>query len=340
MHHFVVEEATTYGVEPAILLTNIRFWLQKAKANNSHCYDGFWWTYNSAKAFSELFPYMSRQSITRYLKQLCDVGILKKSSYNQAGYDRTYWYTIPSEFSCDPSKINIAQNELSIAQNESPIPIVSTVVSTVSSVVSASEEKKSANEKTEFQSNQNQNQQTPKNAHEWIAYFVNKHGFMPHEAQTSKTVPMYVEWVKQGYTLEDVEMGIMGAMGWLSQRGDTRANSPYLFDGFIKSAISARQSQQAQKSPDAATNNNQGLKTIPSNSGINYDTQYQQPQRKLSLAEQAADATRRGIAFCDRFEYWVNSGFNEEDAKERARHPELYSTENTGFVYESYATAL
>ena len=56
---------------------------------------------------------------------------------------------------------------------------------------------------------------------------------------------------------------------------------------------------QAQKSPNSATNTNQGLMNNPNNnSGVNYATQPQLSQpRKLSLAERAAAATERAIEF-------------------------------------------
>jgi hypothetical protein len=90
MHFFEVEEAMKYGVESAILLTNIRFWLTKNKANQSHIHDGYYWTYNSAAAFVELFPYMPRRSISMYLKKLCDLGVLKSGNYNEIKYDRKH----------------------------------------------------------------------------------------------------------------------------------------------------------------------------------------------------------------------------------------------------------
>ena len=33
-HHFNVEEAVKYGTEPAILITNIRFWLERGSNTN------------------------------------------------------------------------------------------------------------------------------------------------------------------------------------------------------------------------------------------------------------------------------------------------------------------
>lgn len=154
MHFFEVEEAMKYGVESAILLTNIRFWLTKNKANQSHIHDGYYWTYNSAAAFVELFPYMPRRSISMYLKKLCDLGVLKSGNYNEIKYDRTTWYTIPAEFAIKPPEaLNLAigencqssgefcqsigqirqsngENRPSIGQIRQPIPDINTDINT------------------------------------------------------------------------------------------------------------------------------------------------------------------------------------------------------------------
>lgn len=118
-HHFKIEEAKKYGIEKAIILYNIRFWLDKNRANKKNIFnkDGvdYFWTYNSSSAYGELFPYMAESSIRRYLVELeVEDGVLISGNFNKIGYDRTKWYTT-FEHSID-------QNEQSIDQNEQPIP--------------------------------------------------------------------------------------------------------------------------------------------------------------------------------------------------------------------------
>lgn len=100
-HHFEVEDAKKYGIPKAVLLYNLRFWLQKNVANKKHVHDGYVWTYNSAAAFAEIFPYMNAGSIKNWLLELEKDGIILSANYNESSYDRTKWYTIPSEFSCE-----------------------------------------------------------------------------------------------------------------------------------------------------------------------------------------------------------------------------------------------
>ena len=69
-HSFDVDIAKEYGILEAILINNIWFWIEKNKANNKNYFDGFYWTYNSTRAFKELFPYVSERQIKSALKHL------------------------------------------------------------------------------------------------------------------------------------------------------------------------------------------------------------------------------------------------------------------------------
>ncbi len=92
-HSFGVELAKEYGILEAILIQNIYFWIDKNKANKKHFYDGRYWTYNSRKAFSEMFPYASEKQIRRALEKLEKLNILITGNYNKQWSDRTLWYS-------------------------------------------------------------------------------------------------------------------------------------------------------------------------------------------------------------------------------------------------------
>lgn len=93
-HTFSVIAAEVVGVKAAILLENIFFWVQKNTANEQHIHEGRAWTYNSIKAFGELFPYMSEKQIRTALKKLIEEGYIKTGNFNPTPYDRTLWYTL------------------------------------------------------------------------------------------------------------------------------------------------------------------------------------------------------------------------------------------------------
>ena len=102
MHHFDVEDAMKYGVEKAVVLSNIRFWLNnnRNKDLSSVKHDGYYWMYNTARDMSNVLPYFTQSKVQRLLKQLEDDGVLIVGNYNKVKYDRTKWYTL-SEFTYD-----------------------------------------------------------------------------------------------------------------------------------------------------------------------------------------------------------------------------------------------
>lgn len=93
-YHFDTNKAVILGVDGAIMLENIHYWVNLNKANDRNFYDGEYWTYNSKKAFAELFPFWSEKQIRRILDNLIKDGYLKTGNYNKVGYDRTLWYTL------------------------------------------------------------------------------------------------------------------------------------------------------------------------------------------------------------------------------------------------------
>lgn len=94
IHSFDVDIAKKYGVNAAIILQNLYYWINKNKANEKHFHDGYYWTYNSVKAFEAMFPYMGKKQITYALDKLEDDEIIVTGNYNDSSYDRTKWYAI------------------------------------------------------------------------------------------------------------------------------------------------------------------------------------------------------------------------------------------------------
>ena len=93
-HMFDTEIATRYGVNAAVLFQNIAFWCNHSRANGTNFHDGLYWTYNSVKAFQELFPYLGKSQISSALQKLLDEGLIVKGNYNKVAYDRTMWYAV------------------------------------------------------------------------------------------------------------------------------------------------------------------------------------------------------------------------------------------------------
>lgn len=93
-HSFNIDIAAEYGIPCAVLLEHIWFWISKNTADGRHFHDGTYWTYSSVKAFSKLFPYMSKDQIRRALEKLVAEGLLITGNFNEEAYDRTLWYAL------------------------------------------------------------------------------------------------------------------------------------------------------------------------------------------------------------------------------------------------------
>ncbi len=93
-HSFDVEIAKEYGVHSAILLKNLYFWIQKNAANGRHYHDGTYWTYNSRKAFSQLFPYLTARQVQYAIDKLIEDGLVRTGNFSKDAFDQTMWYAI------------------------------------------------------------------------------------------------------------------------------------------------------------------------------------------------------------------------------------------------------
>ena len=97
--YFVIDEqiAVKYGVNEALMISCLKFWIEKNRANDSNYYDGRYWTYNSIKALTKLFPFWSTKQIRNILQRLRDEGVIIMGNYNNSQYDRTLWYAFADE---------------------------------------------------------------------------------------------------------------------------------------------------------------------------------------------------------------------------------------------------
>lgn len=132
MHHqFDIEIAQEYGLNAAVILENLNFWIAKNAANEVNFHDGRYWTYNSVKAFEALFPYMTSGTIKRTLRKLEEDGLIVTGNYNKSSYDRTKWYALTEKGNalfknehsiCQKRPMEESESANGKAQNGQPIP--------------------------------------------------------------------------------------------------------------------------------------------------------------------------------------------------------------------------
>ena len=115
LHSFNTEVAQKVGVNAAVVYENIRYWVEKNRANNKHNHGGYYWTYNSMRAFGLMFPYLSAAQVKLALNKLKDQKFIGVSNYNKAKFDKTSWY-------CDFDPLDLAKIANGEDRNNQPIP--------------------------------------------------------------------------------------------------------------------------------------------------------------------------------------------------------------------------
>jgi hypothetical protein len=100
-HSFDPEVAAALGLNAAVIYQNIVWWCEKNAANGKHLHEGRHWTYNSVKAFADLFPYMTADQIRRALQRLEEAGYIGVGNFNATPTDRTKWF-------CDLRQMHLA----------------------------------------------------------------------------------------------------------------------------------------------------------------------------------------------------------------------------------------
>jgi uncharacterized phage protein (TIGR02220 family) len=127
-HILDVEIAKKYGVNAAILLENLGYWIKQNEANQTNFFDGYYWTFNSRRAYREIFPYMSERQIDTAFRKLIDDGLVITGNYNRLAYDRTLWYALTQKgksiLHFDGMESDVLQ--FGAAQNVKPIPNINT----------------------------------------------------------------------------------------------------------------------------------------------------------------------------------------------------------------------
>lgn len=149
-HSFDTNIAQKYGMAEAVILNHFVFWISKNKANNQNFHDGRYWTYNSIKAFSKLFPYLTENQLRRALEKLKGEGLIVTGNYNDKPYDRKLWYALTdkamellgvdlrstngfgknAETICEKTEIHLAKNTNGFGKNAEPIADINTDINT------------------------------------------------------------------------------------------------------------------------------------------------------------------------------------------------------------------
>lgn len=87
--------ANAIGLNEAIVLQQIHYWLEINRKAGNNFRDGKFWTYNSMKNWHEKeFSFWSMNTVQRVFASLEKKGFLISGNYNKKSFDQTKWYSI------------------------------------------------------------------------------------------------------------------------------------------------------------------------------------------------------------------------------------------------------
>lgn len=82
--------AVKLGLNEALVLQQIHYWATM-KLNLK---DGYYWVYNTYEDWANQFPFMSKSTIGRVLRNLEKNKVVVVGNYNKLSFDKTKWYRI------------------------------------------------------------------------------------------------------------------------------------------------------------------------------------------------------------------------------------------------------
>jgi len=92
-----IDFATAVGLNEAIVLQQIHYWIVKNKEEGRNLKEGRFWTYNSIEEWHKKIPFLKKDAVRKSLEKLRKLEILLVGNYNKSRVDRTLWYTINYE---------------------------------------------------------------------------------------------------------------------------------------------------------------------------------------------------------------------------------------------------
>lgn len=90
--------AEKIGLNEAIVIQQLHYWIMQNKRQNKNFYDSRYWTFNTfEKWHKDTFYFWSNKTVKRIFKKLEEENLIIVGNYNKKGYDRTKWYSINYE---------------------------------------------------------------------------------------------------------------------------------------------------------------------------------------------------------------------------------------------------
>lgn len=94
------EYCIKYGVDEAILIQKLAFWIRFNQDKNEAFEDGFTWTFQTREFWAKSLPFWTEKVILRITKSLEKKGLIKMEKRRAFSGTHTLWYTIVDKSIC------------------------------------------------------------------------------------------------------------------------------------------------------------------------------------------------------------------------------------------------
>ena len=116
--------AIAYGVDEAIMIRNLQFFITMNANRGHNLKEGRFWSYDKLNDFPKHFPYWTVKQLRRIIASLIKQEVIIKGSFNNHWSDRTSWYAFKDQdkfikHSQPPEKIPSHNTDLPKQSNDS-----------------------------------------------------------------------------------------------------------------------------------------------------------------------------------------------------------------------------
>lgn len=91
---FNADLASVIGLNEAIVISQLLYWISKSEKENRNNIDGSFWVYNTFESWQEQFPFWSIRTLKRVFASLENSGYIRSGRFNRMSRDQTRWYTV------------------------------------------------------------------------------------------------------------------------------------------------------------------------------------------------------------------------------------------------------
>jgi len=93
----LTELAVEIGLNEAVVLQQVHYWIQLNVRGGRNYHDSYYWTYNTYSQWQKQFPFWTEAGVKKIITRLENVGLLVTGNYNKHKMDKTKWYRVNYE---------------------------------------------------------------------------------------------------------------------------------------------------------------------------------------------------------------------------------------------------